>query len=94
MHTHGTQNSKYIGITTDGVDAKKFADQKMHGIRKQEHKAELKGAEWCDIQHDYGTRDETQNGGIKYFRSDEVNNKQKMVLDEKTLFLLKISNLK
>jgi predicted transcriptional regulator with HTH domain len=63
-------------------------------MKKMEHKAELKGGEWSDIQHDYGIRDETQNGGIKYFRSDEVNKKQKMVLDEKTLFLLKISNLK
>ena len=94
MHTHGTQNSKYIGITTDGVDALKFAHQKLNHIKNKEYKAELKGSEWCDIEHDDGARDETQNGGIKFFSSEVVNHKQKMVLDEKTLFLLKISNLK
>ena len=39
-------------------------------------------------------RDENKFGGLKYFTSEIVNRKQKMVLDEKTMFLLKINNLR
>ena len=45
-HTHGAQNSKYIGITTDALDAKRFAHQKMSHLKKKEYKAELRGKEW------------------------------------------------
>ena len=76
MHTHGAQSSKYIGVTTDGMDAKRYAIQKASFIRKGKYKAELKGGgEWSDLPKNNSIRDENSFGGIKFYTSDIVNHK-------------------